>query len=130
MASITATLSTLAALVIGFSVEHRPIDQVHVAGPGRVLVVGAIHGSEPAGIAIVDALRRTHPHADLWLIPTLYPDGLAAGTRQNVLGVDLNRNFGAGSQRFGAPWSPYYSGRRPWSEPETRVARTVARRIR
>ena len=131
MASITATLSTLAALVIGFSVEHRPIDLVHVAGPGpRVLVVGAIHGNEPAGIAIVDALRRTHPRADLWLIPTLNPDGLAAGTRQNAHGVDLNRNFGAGWQRFGAPWSPYYSGRRPWSEPETRVARAVIRRIR
>ena len=130
MASITATLSTLAALVIGFSVEHRPIDLVHVAGPGpRVLVVGAIHGNESAGIAIVDALRRTHPHADLWLIPTLNPDGLAAGTRQNAHGVDLNRNFGAGWQRFGAPWSAYYSGTRPWSEPETRVARTVVRRI-
>lgn len=132
MASITAMLSTLTvAVVIGHSVDHRPITVVHVAGTGpRILVVGCIHGNEPAGTAIVHALERTHPKADLWLVPVLNPDGLAAGTRQNAHGVDLNRNFPSLWQHFGHPGSTYYSGPRPFSEPETRVARDLIRRIK
>lgn len=131
MASITAILSTLAAtVVVGYSVQHRPIRLVHVGGPGpRVLVVGCIHGNEPGGIAIVRALERTHPHADLWLVPVLNPDGLAHDTRQNADGVDLNRNFPSLWQRIGQPWSTYYSGPRPLSERETRIARNLILRI-
>jgi protein MpaA len=132
MASITAMLSTLAvAVVVGHSVQHRPITLVHVAGPGpRILVVGCIHGNEPAGIAIVRALERTHPKADLWLVSVLNPDGLAAGTRQNAHGVDLNRNFPSLWQHFGHPGSTYYSGPKPFSEPETRAARDLILRIK
>jgi protein MpaA len=132
MASITAMLATLAvAVVIGQSVQHRPIELEHVAGTGpRILVVGCIHGNEPAGIAIVRALQRTHPKADLWLVPVLNPDGLAAGTRQNERGVDLNRNFPSLWQHFGHPGSTYYSGPRPFSEPETRAARALILRLR
>jgi protein MpaA len=132
MASITVMLATTlaTAVVVGQSVQHRPIKLVHVAGSGpRILVVGAIHGNEPAGIAIVRALERTHPRADLWLVPTLNPDGLAARTRQNAHGVDLNRNFPSHWQRFGHPGSTYYSGPRPLSEPETRAARDLILRI-
>ena len=67
-----ATLAT--AVVIGHSVHHRAIEVVHVAGAGpRILVVGSIHGNEPAGIAIVRALEHAHPKADLWLVPALNP---------------------------------------------------------
>jgi murein peptide amidase A len=134
MASITAMLSTLAAaaaVVVGYSADHRPIELVHVAGPGpRILVVGCIHGNEPAGIAIVRALERTHPNVDLWLVPVLNPDGLARGTRQNAHGIDLNRNFPTGWRSFGPPWSVYAAGPHPFSEPETRLARNLIRRIR
>jgi murein peptide amidase A len=132
MASITGMLATLAtAVVIGHSAQQRPIALVHVAGTGpRILVVGCIHGNEPAGIAIVRALERTHPNADLWLVPVLNPDGLATGTRQNAHGVDLNRNFPSLWQHFGRPGSTYYSGPRPFSEPETRAARDLIRRIK
>jgi murein peptide amidase A len=133
MASITAMLSTLAAAVVvaGHSGQNRPITLVHVAGPGpRVLVVGSIHGDEPAGIAIVRALERAHARADLWLVSALNPDGLAQGTRQNAHGVDLNRNFAAGWRRFGPAGSVYASGARPFSEPETRVARAIVERVR
>jgi protein MpaA len=125
-------LTTLAvAVVISHSVQHRPITLVHVAGTGpRILVVGCIHGNEPAGIAIVRALERTHPQADLWLVPVLNPDGLAAGTRQNAHGVDLNRNLPSLWQRFGRPGSTYYSGPKPFSEPESRAARDVILRIK
>ena len=125
-------LSTLAAaVVVGQSVQHRPIEVVHVAGPGpRVLIVGCIHGNEPAGVAVVRALERTHPQEDLWLVPVLNPDGLARGTRQNAHGIDLNRNFAAGWRRFGPPWSVFAAGPRPFSEPETRAARDLIRRVR
>jgi murein peptide amidase A len=107
-------LSTLAvAAVVGHSVERRPIELVHVAGLGpRVLVVGCIHGNECAGMAVVAALRRAHLGVDLWLVPTLNPDGLARGTRENANGVDLNRDFFRASQ------------------PETRAARALVARVR
>jgi protein MpaA len=132
MASITVMLSTLtAALVVGHSVQGRPIRLIHVEGTGpRVLVVGCIHGNECAGAAVVAALRRAHPREDLWLIPTLNPDGLAHDVRQNAHGVDLNRNFGAMWQRSGAPWSTYYAGPHPFSEPETQLARRLILRLR
>jgi murein peptide amidase A len=124
-----ATLAT--AVVVGHSVHQRPITLVHVAGKGpRILVVGCIHGNEPAGIAIVRALERTHPKADLWLVPALNPDGFAAHTRQNAHGVDLNRNFPSLWQHFGHPGSTYYSGPRPFSEPEARAARDLILRIK
>ena len=106
-------LSTLAAVaVIGWSVQHRPIELYHVRGPGpRVLVVGCIHGNECAGVAVVQALLRTHPHEDLWLLPNLNPDGYDVRGRLNADGVDLNRSFPNGR------------------EPETRLAVSLIRRL-
>ena len=124
-------LSTLAiSAVLGYSVQHRPIELFHVPGPGpRVLVVGCIHGDECAGMAVIAALRRTHPREDLWLVPTVNPDGFVHRTRQNAHGVDLNRNFPAAWRPFGPPWSVYAAGPRPWSEPETRLVRDLVARI-
>ena len=114
MTSITAMLSTLAAAaVIGWSVQHRPIELYHVHGNGpRVLVVGCIHGNECAGVAVVHALLHTHPHEDLWLLPNLNPDGYDERSRLNAHGADLNRTFPNGR------------------EPETRVAVALIRRVR
>jgi protein MpaA len=76
------------------------------------LVVGVIHGNEPAGFAVIRRLRTmplpTGVH--LWLVPTANPDGLAAGTRQNAHGVDLNRNWPVDWKHNGVPWDGYYSG--------------------
>jgi protein MpaA len=133
MASITDMLLTLviAAAVVGHSVDGRSIEAVHRPGTGpRVLVVGCIHGDECAGTAVVDALRRLPTRDDLWLVPTMNPDGEAAGTRQNAHGVDLNRNFGARWHRSGRAWSVYYSGPHPFSEPETVAARALILRVR
>src|SRR5437764_5950976 len=114
-------LALLAGALLGRSADGRPIQVVHVGDPHGipVLVVGAIHGNETAGIAIARALERTHPlGVDLWIVPDLNPDGVAAGTRGNAHGVDLNRNF---------PWrwrrmdGVYESGPRPLSEREARI---------
>lgn len=117
--------------VIGHSVRGRAIVALHesAADPAlRVLVVGCIHGNETAGIAVARRLARAAapPRTDLWLVPTVNPDGVAADTRGNARGVDLNRNF------------PYdwahlsggeYSGTGPLSEPESRAAARLIRRI-
>jgi hypothetical protein len=101
------------------------------SGPTRVLVIGSIHGSETAGHAVVRRLRTAAPPAGirLWTMRTVNPDGVAAGTRQNARGVDLNRNFPYRWRRGGRPFGTYYPGRRPLSEPESRAVRRLVRRI-
>jgi len=121
--------------VLGRSLEGRPIRLARVGEPGvatRVLVVGAIHGNEPAGRAVVRALRRgpAPGGVELWLVDDLNPDGAAAGTRQNARGVDLNRNFPWGWRAQGRPFGTYYSGPRALSEPESRLAARLIRRLR
>jgi protein MpaA len=129
----SATGSALKRVLLGRSVEGRPIVAIEVgdpASPRKALVVGCIHGNECAGLAIVRQLERLGPQTgvDLWIIPEANPDGHALNQRQNAHGVDLNRNF---------PWhwrplprGTYYSGPRPASEPETRVLLRFLRHLR
>ena len=98
-------------MTIGKSVQGRPIEAIETGDPAsrvKVVVVGCIHGDEPAGIAITKILaeRGAPPGVDLWLIPDMNPDGVAAHTRENARGVDLNRNF---------PWD--------WHKPPARPGR-------
>jgi protein MpaA len=119
-------------VVLGHSAGGRPITVVQVGdGRGvRVLVVGAIHGNELAGIAVTRALERISAGADLWILPNLNPDGAARGTRQNGRGVDLNRNWSSQWPGGGKPWDVYYPGPRPFSERETQIARRLILRVR
>jgi murein peptide amidase A len=122
------------ALVVGQSVRGRPI-VAHERGDRSappVVVVGVIHGTEPAGLAVIARLRRLPlpPGVHLWLVPTVNPDGLAAGTRQNAHGVDLNRNWPTAWVPNGRPWDGYYSGPRPLSEPENRAIRAFLLLVR
>jgi murein endopeptidase len=125
--------AAVATLLLGHSERDAPI-RAHRVGDAtswrKVLVVGCIHGNECAGTAVVGALRRSRPSADLWLVPNLNPDGRRLGVRTNARGVDLNRNFPRGWRRRGRPWDLQYSGARPWSERETRIARSLIRRVR
>jgi protein MpaA len=117
--------------LLGESTEGRPIRVFHRGDPEeiRVLVVGCIHGNECAGIKIARRLRTGPPRhfVDLWILPSLNPDGGAAHTRQNARGVDLNRNFPYRWEP--GPRGTYYPGPRRASEVETRIAMRLTRRI-
>lgn len=122
-------------LTIGRSVNGRPIRAIRIgqAGGSRtVLIVGCIHGNEPAGIAIARHLATASapPGSALWIIPDLNPDGVAADTRQNADRVDLNRNFPWRWRPLGTPGDPQYSGPRPLSEPEARAAAQLILHVR
>ena len=128
---------------IGSSVEGRPIRLAHridlpgaklaVDDPRRivVLVVGVIHGDEQAGL---DVLRELHDlpvdhfaddpvlaDVDLWMIPSINPDGVAADRRTNANLVDLNRNFPYDWGPIESPGHWQYAGPSAASEPETRA---------
>jgi N-acetylmuramoyl-L-alanine amidase len=118
--------------VIGRSAEGRPIRALRVGSPRarvKLLVVGAVHGNEPAGRAVVDRLRRARPPRGtaLWLIEDANPDGSAAGSRHNARGVDLNRNF---PYRWRHQDGVYESGPGPASEPETQAIMRFVERER
>jgi protein MpaA len=119
---------------LGKSARGRPIDALHVGRGSRadLLVVGCVHGNEPAGIAVTRALRRTLARrpVDAWLIDDLNPDGRAAGTRVNGRGVDLNRNFPWRWRHLFSRGDLQYGGARALSEPESRAAARLIRRVR
>ena len=97
-----------------------------------VLVIGAMHGTETAGQAIVRRLGQgAPPPGTCWhLLSALNPDGVARGTRQNARGVDLNRNFPFRWRRGGRPFDVFYPGRARASERETLAALAMVRAIR
>jgi hypothetical protein len=67
----------------------------------RAVVVAAIHGDERGSLDLVDQLQSelsagTNPLArdfDTIVIPRANPGGIAKKQRENLMGVDLNRNF-------------------------------------
>jgi N-acetylmuramoyl-L-alanine amidase len=123
------------SVLIGRSAQGRPIRALRIGSPRArrsVLVVGEIHGNEPAGMAVTRSLGRARPPRGvaIWLVGSLNPDGGAAGTRQNAHGVDLNRNFPYRWRHAGKPFDTSYPGPSPLSEPESRAAASLIGRIR
>jgi murein peptide amidase A len=123
--------------VVGRSTEGRPIVLREYGRPaieGELLVFGCVHGDECAGRILRPLTQITSfcpdPSSDVYVVPNLNPDGHALGTRLNGRGVDLNRNFPAGWQPIGSRGDPEHSGPRPFSEPETRLAARIVRRLR
>jgi protein MpaA len=121
--------------IAGLSGEGRPIRARQWGDPARpaTLVFGCVHGDECAARGLQPRFVLSggcpDPGANLVLVPDLDPDGYAAGTRLNGDGVDLNRNFVSDWRAIGAPGDPQYSGPRPFSEPESRLAARIVRRV-
>jgi protein MpaA len=133
---VTVAASAENFQTFGVSREGRPVQGRlfpgrNVDAPARrILVVGGIHGDEPASVdAVLEwgaGLAARGSASSLWLLPAGNPDGLAAGRKNNAADVDLNRNFPA--RNFTRAHGPGYDpGPTPLSEPETALlARLVA----
>jgi protein MpaA len=120
--------------VVGRSSQGRPIELHQMGDPkwsGELLVFGCVHGDECGASAIRPTTGGCpDPSADVYVVPNLNPDGAAGASRLNGRGVDLNRNFPSEWEPIQARWDPEYSGPRPFSEPESRLAARIIRRLR
>ena len=97
-----------------------------------ILVVGAIHGNERAGVPVLRALRSATPPRGvrIVLVDSVNPDGDARNARQNARGVDLNRNWPVGWRGGGRAFDTYFPGAGPLSEPESRGLSTYIAKLR
>jgi protein MpaA len=114
--------------VVGRSVQGRDIEvfvRLEHAPRRRVLVIGGLHGNEPATSPAVRGLLEAEIDRDLevWLVPVANPDGVAAGLRCNAAGVDLNRNFPW-------EWDARDGGPAPLTEPETKALVALVEQLR
>jgi protein MpaA len=105
------------------------------SGPKKVLILGGQHGGPEANtVELVDGLLdyfEANPSEipsaiELDMLPVANPDGLTAGSRQFVSGVDPNRNWGGSDWRADAFDSNGVlrvglGGPEPFSEPETQA---------
>ena len=139
-----AAASRVAPETIGHSVLGRPIEMYSfgpVEGGRPVLVMGAIHGSEPTSADVsrgllAELLNDANAPASgvygvpIAVIPVANPDGLAAGTRQNANKIDVNRNFPSQNFYQRTPGRKFHGGEKPASEPETTALMNVINRLR
>lgn len=132
-AAAAAEPTVVGKRVIGHSVQGRPIVAYRLGKRGKkvptVVLISTMHGNEPATRQILQELVDGEPvrDLDLWVVPTYNPDGLAAGTRKNARGVDLNRNY---PYRWADLDGNYESGSGPASEPETEAMMGFLRTVR
>ena len=79
----------------GTSRGGRPLEVFGPLAPGTPLVLAAIHGNESETTVALSAAIRTIAACGLrWaVVLAANPDGALLGTRGNLAGVDLNRNF-------------------------------------
>ncbi len=73
--------------------EHRSVQMFHFVGARdtgqRILIIGGVHGDERGGLEVVDIIlgdlraHRCTPLHAVWVIPTLFPDNVAARTDEH-----------------------------------------------
>lgn len=121
------------ALPGGRSVQGRTIAATALGSGGTcVMFIGGIHGNEKAGVPLCEKLEaylKANPELLIGLkvviIPNANPDGIAANTRGNANGVDINRNFATGNYSATAT-----HGSTAMSQPEARYLRGLIDRHR
>jgi hypothetical protein len=113
--------------LLGASTRGLPIHAFTLGrGRPRILVIGSVHGNEPAGAVVATRLLHARPpgRGSITVVQDLNPDGHAVKRRSNARGVDLNRNFPG-------TWRPIgTAGSAAASEDETRIAMRLILRIR
>ncbi len=121
------------ALPTGRSIQGRAVTATAIGnGDQCVMFIGGIHGNEPAGVGLCQQLTAyLAAHDELLyglkviIIPAANPDGLAACTRANANGVDINRNFATGNYTASA-----VHGGQAMSQPEAQYLRGLIDRYR
>ena len=126
----------------GTSLKGRPLIAYQFGSSGpTTMYVGAIHGNEAsssglmkAWVSELEANSARTQGKRIIVIPSINPDGVAAGTRTNSRGVNLSRNFPTSNwvsdindtdgQRPGG------GGTSPLSEPEAAALANYTRQVR
>jgi len=84
----------------------HPINMVQYGeGEKNVFLSAGMHGDEPAGVEALlrflegsgktgENIRKWHGKYQFTIIPCINPTGIENGTRENIKGIDLNREFG------------------------------------
>lgn len=127
---------------IGYSSQGRAITAYHFGnGSEAILFVGGIHGNERSSSLILQDLvgnLNTHAHTipshrQVVVVPTLNPDGYAAGARNNARNVNLNRNFATSDWQKDLQDTngavPGGGGDAPMSEPEAQAIASLSRQL-
>jgi len=129
--------------VIGYSVRGRAI-VAHTFGTGSstILFTGGMHGSEPSGMTTMQAWvtylqsngYKIPADKKVVIVPNTNPDGIAAGSRNNVNNVNIDRNFPASNWRpdidTASGTLPTGGGTSAGSEPETQAAMAISEQVR
>ncbi len=115
------------SFIFGETESNLPIQGFDFGNSGpHILILGGVHGDELEGVALAKYLWadffKSFPYKiKLTLVPEFNLDGVLAGTRHNLNGVDLNRNLPT------KDWDPkaftprYFPGKLAGSESENKA---------
>lgn len=125
------------AVSYGASLRGRALTAYIFGSSGpATMYVGGIHGNEPSSTGLMRAWvneLEANPGRlagkRIIVIPAINPDGLAAGSRTNARGVNLNRNFPTDnwtkSIKDTDGTHPSGGGEAPLSEPEAKALAAI-----
>lgn len=132
--SYNSRINCRATSVIGYSVKGRAITAYYYgSGATTILFTGGMHGSEPSGystmLAWADYLDsnadKIPAGRQVVIVPNTNPDGIAAGSRYNSRGVNIDRNFATSDWKSDIDTTSGTlaggGGSSPMSEPETQA---------
>ena len=127
---------------IGRSVRGRAITSYSFGSGKTILLIGAMHGTEPSSKRTLDSMvddlennpQKIPKGRRVVIVPNINPDGVARAQRTNANDVDLNRNFPTSDwqqETYAARGVTYPNGggSKPLSEPESRALADLINRL-